>query len=404
MKKTAFFAAAFLLVFSFVFPSFAFESQDKLTPAPEITEAHICDGFVDVSLVHSLNEAEELRKTVYDLALGKYKTEEALLSSPEKYLASPTCLYLQISPDQKSWKTVRNIAGNSFSLSLEDDLRPLTNANSFTFFIRVLMASENFTEEGIDKIYIYNPSKPVLVCVNESTIIPCEIPLKLTQPTTEKIALFTPQRTGYIFDGWSEADGTRIGFIPEGTKEITLKAHFIPRTYEINYVFKTNISYSAGFVDNTKNPVYYTVGTAERLYVVNSPIAGYQFDGWYTSPDFSGEEIKEISAFDTGDKILYAKWISDEELAQQKYEQQLLYIKENHLGDPDGDGKTTAADARYVLRCVVGLEERDYEKLKRVDYFNSNRILAENARITLRISVGLESLYDILLENGLLPQ
>ena len=34
------------------------------------------------------------------------------------------------------------------------------------------------------------------------------------------------------------------------------------------------------------------------------------------------------------------------------------------LIDPDGDGKTTASDARYVLRSAIGLEEADMARGK----------------------------------------
>ena len=158
-----------------------------------------------------------------------------------------------------------------------------------------------------------------------------------------------------------------------------------------------------GRADNSKNPVSYTVGEGARLYDIKSPIGGYTFGGWYLSSDFSGERVAEIPSDETGDVLLYAKWISDKEAEENKKLEREQFIKDNRFGDPDGDGKITASDARYVLRAAVGLEAADKEKLKRVDYFGTGKISSENARLTLRIAVGLDSLYDILLENGILP-
>ena len=401
MKKAVCILLVIVLMLSGCIVSYALESQNKALPAPSVSEVKINDGVSVIELIHSLGTAEEARQLIYNFTLSLYKSEEALLNSPEKYLASPTAIYLEISRDTEEWTQLRKITGASLVLT-SDEIASFTGSKNGVAFIRLLMASENHKDEGIKKVYIYTPSDPIMVCYNENTVIPTDVPLKFSLPESGRLSLFVPERKGYIFDGWSQPDGVRINEIGSDSP-VTLQAHFIPRSYEINYVIKTNISYSSGFVNNTHNPISYTVGTAKKLYAINSPIAGWSFDGWYESPDFSGKAVTEVSPSDTGDKLFYAKWISDEEIAQRKYEEQLRYIEENHLGDPDGDGKITAKDARYILRCVVGLEDADYEKLKRVDYYNNNRILAENARITLRIAVGLDDLYEVCLKNGLLP-
>ncbi len=344
---------------------------------------------------------------VYDLALEKYGSAEALMNSPEKYLAYETKLYLELSDNGFNWKTVTQLSENKFDISVKNDLLPFideTKSDNDIVFLRILLASENFTDETAEKIYIYTPSEATALYINdENSLIPDGVTLHLKNELQEDMTLFIPEVKGYIFDGWSADGDKRINTIPEGTTEICLNAHFIPMEYEINYVLTTDITYPFGRANNTKNPVFYTVGAGAKLYSIESPVTGYTFAGWYTNPDFSGEKITEIYPYETGDKLLYAKWVSDKELEQQKELERLEYITDNKFGDPDGDGQITAADARYVLRAAVGLEEPDYEKLKRVDYYNTNKIAAENARITLRIAVGLESLYEILLENGILP-
>ncbi len=60
------------------------------------------------------------------------------------------------------------------------------------------------------------------------------------------------------------------------------------------------------------------------------------------------------------------------------------------LGDVDGDGKVTAADARLVLRAAVGLEILTDDALKAADINKDGKITAADARMVLRKAVGLE--------------
>ncbi len=55
----------------------------------------------------------------------------------------------------------------------------------------------------------------------------------------------------------------------------------------------------------------------------------------------------------------------------------------------DKDGCITAKDARFVLRCSVGLEEYTDEALKAMDMNSDNSVTASDARCILRIFVGL---------------
>ena len=58
-------------------------------------------------------------------------------------------------------------------------------------------------------------------------------------------------------------------------------------------------------------------------------------------------------------------------------------------GDVDNDGVITASDARFALRCAVGLEEYTYEMLALMDMNWDNSVTAYDARAILRLSVGL---------------
>lgn len=109
-------------------------------------------------------------------------------------------------------------------------------------------------------------------------------------------------RTGYEFLGWyTEREGGRKYDFTQGvTNDFTLYAHWQAKTY--NVVFETN-----GGVINSGNFSAYTYGTSKPL-PVDVTKDGSVFNGWYTKPQFEGNNVTEISKTDTGDKIFYAKW------------------------------------------------------------------------------------------------
>lgn len=69
------------------------------------------------------------------------------------------------------------------------------------------------------------------------------------------------------------------------------------------------------------------------------------------------------------------------------------------LGDVDNDSNVSAADARLVLRCSVGLEVFTPEQTKNADVDGSPGITAADARLILRTSVGLETLHTHVYQN-----
>lgn len=65
----------------------------------------------------------------------------------------------------------------------------------------------------------------------------------------------------------------------------------------------------------------------------------------------------------------------------------LTYVPPVILGDVDGDGKVTAADARLILRAAVGLEE---VALETGDIDGDGKITSADSREALRIATGQE--------------
>lgn len=431
MKRLICATLIFTLLFSLKISVFAFEIKLQNISPPEITDfSEENEGenkAYSFSFTDNLFVAEQLRELIYSYALEEFGSIDLLLSSDQSYLAAVTKNYCQISVNGTDWHTVKEVE-SGFSLSFYgeilptlknggESLSPLTEG--FPLKIRILTASENFPEENVKTVYVYTASKETeIFCPSFcyiTTVIPSDAVFSedfridgfFTSPVQSDIILPIPERKGYIFDGWSLDGEKRISVIPAGSKAVNLISHWTPAEYEINYfitTYDTDKSFSLGGADNSHNPVKYTVGETVKIYDLKPPIAGFTFDGWYLTKDFSGERITEIKAGETGDKLLYAKWLSDKDIEEAKEQKRQEFIKNGKFGDITDDGKISAADARIVLRASVGLESPSDELLKRVDYKNSGKISAENARTTLRIAVGLENIYDILLEYGRFPE
>ena len=117
----------------------------------------------------------------------------------------------------------------------------------------------------------------------------------------EMMDLADAAKEGYSFLGWytdSEYTNQITEISAEQTGDITLYAKFakIPQNFAITYVVDGGTHY---------NPASYTEGIAVVL--SDAIKAGYTFDGWYTESDFTNQ-ITEISAEQTGDITLYAKF------------------------------------------------------------------------------------------------
>lgn len=140
----------------------------------------------------------------------------------------------------------------------------------------------------------------------------------------------TPARTGFSFDGWYMA--------PEGGALVTasstvtnpdmhtLYAHWISDT-------KYTVAYNANGGSGAPMPQTKTHGTALTILSTVPKRANYTFLGWAESASARAADYKPGASY-TADKsvTLYAVW-------------QYVFA----LGDMDGDGRLTAADAAIVL-------------------------------------------------------
>lgn len=121
------------------------------------------------------------------------------------------------------------------------------------------------------------------------------------------LTLNDPTKENYSFEGWFDNDAfegtaiTEISTTDIGNKE--LYAKWQADTYTITY----NLD---GGINDEGNTDSYTYGVGLTL---NNPTKdGFSFEGWFDNELFNESELTEISDTDTGNKILYARWVVSE--------------------------------------------------------------------------------------------
>lgn len=138
------------------------------------------------------------------------------------------------------------------------------------------------------------------------------------QPSTQKVnwskdgAALTapdpvPTNEGHSIEGWyydNNGTETKWNFDTDTVKcTMTLKAKWELSTYSVT------LQTHGGTIASGKEVTGYTYGTGAVLPTTNDITReGYRFDGWYADSSFSGLPVREITATDTGNKTLYAKW------------------------------------------------------------------------------------------------
>lgn len=125
--------------------------------------------------------------------------------------------------------------------------------------------------------------------------------------TDSILDLPTPQRKGYIFDGWwtSLYDFgelfTNIDILEYDLPDLTLYAKWQAAEFKVQYVTNGGTSIEAG--------TYITDNSYQLRTDTFKP--GYVLYGWYDNPEFYGNKISVIDKGSMGDKIFYARWIQD---------------------------------------------------------------------------------------------
>lgn len=143
-----------------------------------------------------------------------------------------------------------------------------------------------------------------------------------------------------------------------------------------NKVFTlTDNKFSLDLVSQTISPA--PIGTTVET-LLDNLTTDFMFTGVY---DASGKKL-------SGDDVL----VTGYELKSIVLGITMLRYYVVVQGDPSGDNKITAEDARIALRASVGLDNRKVYQIKACDADYDGTVTASDARLLLRFSVGLDSL------------
>ena len=159
-------------------------------------------------------------------------------------------------------------------------------------------------------------SYPINYVLNDSASHPATNPaVNLTSYTVETlpspIAVANPLRMGYTFQGWYDNaafTGTAISSFPA--------MDAAPKTFYAKWSSANNYSVTYTLNDSTPtghpatNPNTVTSYTVLDPNVTLAPATrtGYDFEGWYDNPGFTGTPITGFRTGDAADKHYYAKW------------------------------------------------------------------------------------------------
>ena len=120
--------------------------------------------------------------------------------------------------------------------------------------------------------------------------------------------------TGYTFDGFSTTNSTSLPNSPSASgKTATASGYGSTNNTTYYAYFKLNqytITYNLNGGSGTMTPTTYTIETA--TFNLPTPTkAGCTFEGWYTTSNFSGSKVTQITKGSTGNKTFYAKWTAN---------------------------------------------------------------------------------------------
>ena len=118
------------------------------------------------------------------------------------------------------------------------------------------------------------------------------------------VTLPTPEKTGYDFGGWytnAEFTSERVTEVATTeTEDLTFFSKWTATVYNITYM-------DGNTAIEGLEPTTYTVEAAATL-PETAEKTGYGFYGWFDNSATTGDEVTEIAAGTTGDKVFYAKW------------------------------------------------------------------------------------------------
>lgn len=128
-----------------------------------------------------------------------------------------------------------------------------------------------------------------------------ELPNDVYSEEDDLSELPTPEREGFVFDGWY-CDDKLVTSVPAGTGDVTLVAHWKEITYTLSFVTNNG---------TTIEPIVYTYTNANTISLpADLTKTHYTFDGWY---DENGTKLESVPLSSKNDQTeievtVYAKW------------------------------------------------------------------------------------------------
>jgi uncharacterized repeat protein (TIGR02543 family) len=117
-------------------------------------------------------------------------------------------------------------------------------------------------------------------------------------------ALPTPTRSGYAFNGWfenSSLTGTAVTSVPTNTTtNKTYHAKWTLVTHTITYNLNSGTQQAGAPTSFNATQLPLTLPTPTR--------AGFKFQGWYESSNFTGKPVTQIPVGTLTNKVYFAKW------------------------------------------------------------------------------------------------
>ena len=110
------------------------------------------------------------------------------------------------------------------------------------------------------------------------------------------------------YPGFTE-NKTYSGRVATGT--VTTDGSLVLKLYYDRNIYNINYELDGGTATGTLTSTYmYGKGISLSTKVAKD---GYVFGGWYDNSECSGDDVKQITSTDTGDKTFFAKWLKQDE-------------------------------------------------------------------------------------------
>ena len=134
--------------------------------------------------------------------------------------------------------------------------------------------------------------------------------------STQNFTISSSPGTNVIYNSIEDANInlrlTTTGLYTEGNKSTTATFYISAANFDLNYddVFTCNAIVQSGYGITSATPNNSDVVDGDRCTFVATVESGYQFEGWYISPDFSGTPVSTSSTYTatvTDNLTLYPK-------------------------------------------------------------------------------------------------